>query len=104
MMSFGASRLLSRLRLIRLNRRNMSSHDVPEKYRHWVRLDMNKGYPVPNQLYSEAYSARQSKYNKMLGLSALFLLSAMGYCSMNGTFEFLSPPPRKVNIPLDQLR
>ncbi|KAH9497103.1 uncharacterized protein LOC124493498 [Dermatophagoides farinae] len=104
MMSFGASRLLSRLRIVRASRRNMSSHDVPEQYRHWVRPNMDNGYPVPSQLYSEAYAARQAKYNKMLGLSVLFLLSAMGFCSMNGTFEFLSPPPRKVNIPLDKLQ
>ncbi|OTF77935.1 hypothetical protein BLA29_002759 [Euroglyphus maynei] len=103
-MSFGASRLLFRLRMVRMNGRNMSSHDVPEQYRHLVRPNMDTGYPVPNQLYSEAYAARQSKYNKILGLSTLFLLSAIGYCQVNDTFGFLSPPPRKVNIPLDQLR
>lgn len=95
MLSRQFRQLLLRQRLA--SRRNMSGHhEVPENYKHLVRPNMDAGYPLPNKLYSEAYAARQSKYNKMLVLSGLFFLTSIIYTTSIGTYDFLAPPPREV--------
>lgn len=98
-----AKGILIARQLAKFWRRNMSGHEIPDEYRHLIRPTYDV-YPLPNQLYSEAYAIRQSKFHKMLLASSALLVTAIINCIVCGTFDFLAPPPRKVNIPLDQLR
>lgn len=97
-----ARRMLVQTR-VSLMKRNLSSdhHGVPDGYKHLVQPNMNKGYPLPNLTYNEAYAARQAKANAYLGGSILLFLSAVGYVYVSDTFGFLSPPPREVKIALE---
>ena len=95
-LSSGARKLFA-VRHFRQSMRKFSDyHGVPEHYKHMQRLNMNEGYPVPKELYADAYARRQSTYNKMLGFSVLLLVSAITFITTQETFSFLSAPPRKV--------
>ncbi|KAI7695639.1 hypothetical protein SSS_07258 [Sarcoptes scabiei] len=84
-------------------RRGHGHGGVPEEYKDLVTPTMNDGYPLPTLLYSEEYAKCQAKYNKMLAAASVWLLSAMIWVYVDDSFGYISAPPKKVNIPLDQL-
>lgn len=97
MLSAGARKLLAMRQLAQFARKNFSDHHVvPEKFKHLQRLHMDVGYPVPKELYVDAYARQQKKNNTMLLLSVAFFIGAVGYVTASNTFDFLSPPPREV--------
>ncbi|KAH9389103.1 hypothetical protein TYRP_008457 [Tyrophagus putrescentiae] len=96
MLSAGARKLLAMRQLAQTVRKFSDHHVVPEKFKHLQRLHMDVGYPVPKELYVDAYARQQKKNNAMLIFSVIFLASAVAYTTASDTFDFLAPPPREV--------
>lgn len=92
-----AARKLLAMRQLALTVRKFSDHHVvPEKFKHLQRLHMDVGYPVPKELYVDAYARQQKKNNAMLLFAVLFLASAVTFVTTQNTFDFLEAPPREV--------
>ena len=99
-LSSKARQLVARKQFLQAVRKFSDHSEVPAAYAHRVQLPMNQSYPLPTQLYSEAYALRQAKNNKLLFGALCFCMAVFSYCYLSGTFDYLAPPPREVNLQL----